>query len=330
VRIFKSLSWLLAIACMAACPSALAEVAPVAPATEQEEGDDDVPEAGATVREHVESLVRDAVLAYLQGMGIREQGLDVVVRQQMDSTGRIESLQAQIRITTDIEHPEQIGREARQAVQRALIDDGYRFVLPGVETAELPPEVASRPIAQVVLTVDYPEGPKGWQERLEIGPILVFTAIVLLMLAGFYLCWLMARRLWRTLRHAPTADLGPAPAQAYTGAAAFPPDLSGLPPLPGTMARQDPVLDLTPPPPLDLPSPGDATALPPTPGALEESDGPARQALISAFADMPFDKAVRALSAFDAATRHAIIDKLGLHLSVRRRIEQELAELSRS
>lgn len=330
MRIFKSLYWLVAIAGMAAGVSVLAEVAPVAPATEQDAGDDEVPEAGATAREHVESVVRDAVLAYLQGMGIREQGLEVEVRPQMDSTGRIESLQAQISITTDIEHPEQIGREARQAVQRALIDDGYRFVLPGVETAELPPEVASRPIAQVVLTVDYPEGPKGWQERLEIGPILVLMAIVLLMLAGFYLCWLMARRLLRTLLHAPTADSAPAPAQGYTGAAAFPPDLTGLPSLPATMARQEPALDLTPPPPLDLPAPGDAAALPPMPGSLEESDGSARQALISAFADMPFDKAVRALSAFDAATRQAIIEKLGLHLSVRRRIEQELAELSRS
>ena len=64
--------------------------------------------------------------------------------------------------------------------------------------------------------------------------------------------------------------------------------------------------------------------------APQATDGPARQALIAAFADMPFEKAVRALGAFDEATRAAILEKLGLHHSVRRRIEQELAELSHS
>ena len=80
-----------------------------------------------------------------------------------------------------------------------------------------------------------------------------------------------------------------------------------------------------------MPVVGTDRNLPQVPNAFEsDHDATAKQALIATFAEMPFEKAVRALSAFDAVSRTAIIEKLGLHQAVRRRLEAEVAELTRS
>lgn len=315
----------------AIAPSAWADAIPVAPAAGHVTFAEDETQAGLVgIREHIEAVIGDAVTSYLQTSGVREQGLGVTATPVLDQQGKVVSLDAQITITTDIEHPEQIGREARQAVQRALIDDGYRFELPGIDNRELSSEERARPLAKIMLTIAYPTDPRGWTERLALKPILVFLTIICLMLIGLYLCIWMSTRLWQSLRRRQIPATNGADPQTYEGAAAFPAENRILPPLPHPTQRNHLAVDVLPPP-ASLPIPGCESDLPPVPGAILNSpDGPEKQALIASFAEMPFEKAVRALSALDAASRTAIIDKLGWHISVRRRIEQEVAELTRS
>ena len=243
------------VAALGAASAAFAAVAEVQPAAPAAVEDQDEAEG---VREHVSNLVKDAVHAYLQSMGIRRrERLHVVVEPRLGASAMVESTQVQIVITTEIEHPDQIGREARQAVQRALVEDGYRFPSAGSDPGDLAPDDAARPTAQLTLTIEYPEGVRGWRDRVAMKPVLVLTSIVLMMLGGLYLCWMMLLKLARSFgapaatAESSTSDSdgarpGPGLQQPYVGAASFPPD--GLPPLPtgGLAMFGGPHVDIAP------------------------------------------------------------------------------------
>lgn len=248
--------WLTAIALLGlvgiSLGRAVAYVALEGPAaTSAEAGyeDDEPRSAENAVRSHVENLVRDAAQAHLQTMGIRDQGIVVGVQPELDTKEKVATLRVKLAITTDFDQQEQIGREVRQAVQRALIDDGYRFDLPGVDEQTLPADVLARPVATLNLNVEYPVQSKQWYERLALRPILVFLALILFAMLGFYLCWLMLGRLWRSLFPESTPppqkpmELDQRPPSAAVSA-----DSGHLPPLPDSMQKQTPSLNLAPPP----------------------------------------------------------------------------------
>lgn len=246
---------------------AVADIAPAGPAAVSAEAglDEDAPRSSEhAVSDHVETLVRDASLAHLQTMGIRDQGLSVLAQPELDALGKIIALRVKLTITTDIDRQEQIGREVRQAVQRALIDDGYRFELPGVDAQALPAEILARPLATLNLQVEYPVQTTAWYERLSLRPLLVLVAILLLAMIGFYICWLMTGRLWRSLFAEPAKQSRQSSEPTVRAGTSNSADVGGLPPLPDAARSSSPNLDV-PPPPVHIPATAATEILPTIP-----------------------------------------------------------------
>lgn len=304
----------------------------------------------AEPRRRIEDAVRMSALEAAQSLGISLSRVSVeVTLKPLAETGRHHFFDVDLRLESDLPQASELLRLTRRAAMSSLEEMGYNpHGIPSEDSAE-----PGRPYVRLSVLAEYQMAARlPWYQKLEPQPVLTLFSLLGLSAMGLAWCWFALKRMLRLLLG------GARPAAAKGQAAPRSPPIQvpggpevGLPPLPqlayagAAYAVDASVLPLVPPPPPSdsapaplggktedlppLPAPATSSPLAPALTTPQTAPGPAHLALIQAFQAMPFDKAVRALAAFDASQRAQIIARLGLDPVLQRRIEQVLATEAR-